>query len=117
MITFYEYSKCTTCRKGKKFLEENGIEFEAHDMVKAPPSKETLKRIIEKSDHDIGKFFNTRGKKYKELDLKNRLPEMDDDEKIELLSSDGMLIKRPLVDAGDDVLLGFKESEYKETLL
>lgn len=117
MITFYEYSKCTTCRKGKKFLEENGIEFESHDMVKAPPSKETLKKIIEKSDHDIGKFFNTRGKKYKELDLKNRLPEMEDDEKIELLSTDGMLIKRPLVDAGDTVLLGFKESEYKEAFL
>ncbi len=117
MITFYEYSKCTTCRKGKKFLEENGIEFEAHDMVQTPPSKETLKEIIGKSDQDISRFFNSRGKKYKELDLKNRLPEMDDDEKIELLASDGMLIKRPMVDAGDDVLLGFKESEYKEAFL
>lgn len=117
MITFYEYPKCTTCRKGKKFLDENGIEFEAHDMVKAPPSKETLRMLIEKSDQDISKFFNSRGKKFKELDLKNRLPEMDDDEKIALLSTDGMLIKRPLVDAGDDVLLGFKESEYNEALL
>ncbi|CAM4254204.1 arsenate reductase family protein [Lacicoccus alkaliphilus] len=117
MITFYEYTRCTTCRKGKKFLDEHGIEFEAHDMVKTPPSKETLKKIVEKSDQDIGKFFNSRGRKYKELDLKNRLPEMSDDEKIELLATDGLLIKRPLVDAGDDVLLGFKESEYKEKLL
>lgn len=117
MITFYEYSKCTTCRKGKKFLEENGVDFEAHDMVKEPPSKETLKQIIEKSDQDINKFFNSRGKKYKELDLKNKLPEMSDDEKIGILSSDGMLIKRPLVDAGQHVLLGFKETEYKEALL
>lgn len=117
MITFYEYPRCTTCRKGKKFLDEHGIEFKAHDMVKAPPSKETLKKIVEKSDQDIAKFFNSRGRQYKELDLKNRLPEMSDDEKIELLASDGMLIKRPLVDAGGDVLLGFKEAEYKEKLL
>ncbi|WP_462420033.1 arsenate reductase family protein [Salinicoccus sp. Marseille-QA3877] len=117
MITFYEYSKCTTCRKGKRFLEENGVDFEAHDMVKEPPSKETLKQIIEKSNQDINKFFNSRGKKYKELDLKNKLPEMSDAEKIEILSSDGMLIKRPMVDAGERVLLGFKEAEYKEALL
>lgn len=117
MINFYEYSKCTTCRKGKKFLEENGVDFQAHDMVKEPPSKETLKQIIEKSDQDINKFFNSRGKKYKALDLKNKLPEMSDDEKIEILSSDGMLIKRPLIDTGQHVLLGFKETEYKEALL
>lgn len=117
MITFYEYSKCTTCRKGKKYLEENGVDFETHDMVKEPTSKETLKHIIGKSDQDINKFFNSRGKKYKELDLKNKLPEMSDDEKLDILSSDGMLIKRPLVDAGSHVLLGFKETEYKETLL
>lgn len=93
------------------------MDFKAHDMVKEPPSKETLRQIVEKSDQDISKFFNSRGKKYKELDLKNKLPEMSDDEKLDILSSDGMLIKRPLVDADSRVLLGFKEAEYKEALL
>lgn len=117
MITFYEYSKCTTCRKGRKYLEEHNVDFKAHDMVKEPPAKETLKHIVEKSEQPVDDFFNKRGRKFKELDLKDRLSEMSDDEKLELLASDGLLIKRPLVVFNDGVLLGFKEREYEERLL
>lgn len=117
MITFYEYSQCTTCRKGRNFLEENGVEFKGHDMVKQPPEPSVLKEIISKSDKPVDDFFNKQGKKFKELDLKNRLDTMNDDEKIELLSSDGMLIKRPLVYDGENVVLGFKESVYEEAFL
>lgn len=113
MITFYEYSKCTTCRKAKKFLSEHHLEFDAHDMVKDPLSADTLKSIVEKSGYSSEDFFNKRGKKFKDLELKERLPEMSEDEKLELLSSDGMLIKRPLLVSDEEVLLGFKEEEYE----
>ena len=112
MITLYEYPKCTTCRKGRKFLEENDVSFQAHDMVKEPPSKEKLREIISKSDNDIDDFFNKRGKKFKELELTDRLPSMTDDEKIDMLSSDGMLIRRPLAYDGEQVLLGFREDVW-----
>lgn len=117
MITLYEYPKCTTCRKGRKFLEENAVDFQAHDMVKQPPSKETLEEIISKSDKDVDDFFNKRGKKFKELELKDRLETMTSDEKIELLTSDGMLIKRPLAYDGSQVILGFKEKDYEKAFL
>lgn len=117
MITFYEYSKCTTCRKGKKFLEDNNLEFTAIDMVKNVPSIDTLKGIVDRSSYDVDDFFNKRGGKFKELGLKERLPELSDDEKFELLASDGMLIKRPMVVLDDQVLLGFKEENYEQALL
>lgn len=117
MITLYEYPKCTTCRKGRKFLEENGVAFQVQDMVSVPPSKETLKEIISKSDRDVDDFFNRRGKKFKELELKERLDSMSLDEKIEVLESDGMLIKRPLAYDGKQVVLGFKEDAYKRAFL
>ncbi|WP_017547917.1 arsenate reductase family protein [Salinicoccus carnicancri] len=114
MITLYEYPKCTTCRKGRKFLEENDVDFQAHDMVQAPPSKEKLKEIISKSGNDIDDFFNKRGKKFKELELRDRLPSMSDDEKVDMLSSDGMLIRRPLAYDGEQVLLGFREDVWQK---
>ncbi len=113
-VTFYEYPKCSTCRNGKAFLEANGVEVEAIDMVKQPPSVKTLQQIIEKSNLPIQKFFNSRGMKYKELGLKDKLNQLTDIEKIELLSSDGMLIKRPLVVSQEDVVLGFKEADYQQ---
>lgn len=117
MITFYEYPKCTTCRKGKKFLTENDLDFTVIDMVKHVPSRDTLKGILDKSSHSIDDFFNTRGTKFKDLGLKEKLPELSEEEKLEYLSSDGMLIKRPIVVLDDEVLLGFKEETYKNALL
>ncbi|EKB58975.1 arsenate reductase family protein [Falseniella ignava] len=116
-VTFYEYPKCSTCRNGKAFLEANGVEVEAIDMIKQPPSVKTLQQIIEKSNLPIQKFFNSRGMKYKELGLKDKLNQLTDIEKIELLSSDGMLIKRPLVVSQEDVVLGFKEADYQQAFL
>lgn len=112
MIKFYEYPKCTTCRKGKKFLQESDVEFDSIDMVKNPPHADVLRELIETSGTDVDMLFNKRGKKYKDLDLNDRLREMSQEEKLELLSSDGMLIKRPLLYDGKRVLLGFKEAEY-----
>lgn len=116
MITFYEYPKCTTCRKGKKFLTENDVDFTTINMVEDIPSKDTLKEIFDKSSHSIDDFFNKRGTKFKELGLKERLADLNEEEKLELLSSDGMLIKRPMVVFDDKVLLGFKEETYKSVL-
>jgi len=85
MITFYEYPKCTTCRKGKKFLADNNLEFTEIDMVKHVPAKDTLKGILDKSSHSIDDFFNKRGTKFKELGLKERLHDLSEEEKLELL--------------------------------
>ncbi len=114
MITLYEYPKCTTCRKGKKFLQENDVAFESIDMVKQPPAAATLAEMVDRSGKDVDEFFNKRGKRFKELKLKERLDEMTKEEKLELLSTDGMLIRRPLLYDGSGVTLGFKEDEYKQ---
>lgn len=116
MILFIEYPKCSTCKKAKKWLLDNNIEFEDRNIVEQTPTEDELKRWIIDSRKDIKKFFNTSGLKYKELKLKERLPEIEDEEKIKLLSSDGMLIKRPLVISKKGILVGFKEEEWKELL-
>ena len=118
-ILFIEYPKCTTCQKAKKWLVEHGVEFEDRHIVEKNPSVDELREWIKKSGLEMKKFFNTSGLKYKELGLKDKLTTMSDDEKIELLASDGMLVKRPLVviDGGKEVLVGFKEKEWKEVLI
>ncbi|WP_040929410.1 Spx/MgsR family RNA polymerase-binding regulatory protein [Nosocomiicoccus massiliensis] len=117
MNKYYEYKKCTTCRKGKKYLEDKGIDLEVIDMVEEPPSEYELKDIVSKADnHEIDDFFNTRGKVFKDLGLKEKLDTMSFDEKIELLSSDGMLIKRPMLVTESAVVLGFKEEQYEAVL-
>ncbi|KIL43716.1 arsenate reductase family protein [Jeotgalibacillus campisalis] len=113
-IAFYTYPKCGTCRKAKKWLEEAGTSFEEIHLVESPPSKDKLKELYEKSGLDLKKFFNTSGMKYRELGLKDRLGEMSEDEKLELLASDGMLIKRPLTTDGTHVTTGFKEAEFEQ---
>lgn len=113
-LTYYGYPKCGTCRKAKKWLETNSLEFVDNNIVENPPTKEELQRMIGNSDLDIKKFFNVSGMKYRELNLKDKLPEMTDDEKIELLSTDGMLIKRPIVTDGSKVTVGFKEDQFEE---
>nr|WP_068130845.1 Spx/MgsR family RNA polymerase-binding regulatory protein [Nosocomiicoccus ampullae] len=117
MNKYYEYKKCTTCRKGKKYLEDKGINLEVIDMVEEPPSEYELKDIVSKADnYEIDDFFNTRGKVFKDLGLKEKLDTMSFDEKIELLSSDGMLIKRPMLVTESAVVLGFKEEQYDAVL-
>lgn len=106
------YPKCSTCQKAKKWLEVNQISFEERHIVEETPTKEELKTWIEQSGLEIKKFFNTSGLKYKELNLKEKLPNMSDAKKIELLSSNGMLIKRPLFVNEDVVLVGFREKEW-----
>ena len=115
MVLFIEYPKCSTCKKAKKWLLDNNIEFEDRNIVEDTPTKEELKKWIKESKKDIKKFFNTSGLKYKELNLKEKLINMTDEEKIKLLSSDGMLIKRPLVITENKILTGFREEEWKET--
>lgn len=112
---FIEYPKCTTCQKAKKWLEENHIEFEDRNIVVETPSCQELKSWITRSGLDIKKWFNTSGLKYKELKLKERLLTMSDEEKINLLASDGMLIKRPIFVSDNGIAVGFKEEIWKET--
>lgn len=111
---FLWYPKCTTCQKAKKWLEENNIEFEERHIVEDNPSKKELKIWINQSDYDIKRFFNTSGLKYKELNLKEKLSQISDDEKIELLSSNGMLVKRPILITDKKILVGFKQKEWEE---
>ncbi len=113
---FIEYSKCSTCQKAKKWLEENHIEFQDRNITKEVPTVEELTKWIEISREDIKKWFNTSGLKYKELNLKDKLPQMTEEEKIKLLASDGMLIKRPILVTDKVVLVGFKEDKWREKL-
>lgn len=116
MILFVEYPKCSTCQKAKKWLLENQVEFEDRHIVEDNPSKEELKAWYEKSGLPLKRFFNTSGMKYKGLKLKDRLPDMSEEEQLELLASDGMLVKRPVLVGDDFVLTGFKEKEWTEKL-
>ncbi|AKL96406.1 transcriptional regulator, Spx/MgsR family [Clostridium aceticum] len=113
---FLLYPKCSTCQKAKKWLEEKGIEYEERHIVEENPTSEELKNWIPSSGLPIKKFFNTSGILYKEMKLKDKLPTMTDEEKIELLSTNGMLVKRPLVIGNDIVLVGFKVEEWEKLI-
>ena len=115
-MLFIEYPKCTTCQKAKKYLDTKNIKYEDRHIVEENPTKEELTEWINKYNIEIKKLFNTSGMKYRELGLKEKLPNMTDSEKIELLASDGMLVKRPLLILDNKILIGFKEKEYKELL-
>ena len=112
----YHYPKCTTCKKALKWLDEQGKSYEAVDIKENNPSREELKAAYEKSGLPLKRFFNTSGQLYRELQLKDRLSEMSEEEQLDLLASDGMLVKRPLVIDSDVVLTGFKEAEWSEKL-
>lgn len=116
MIQFIEYPKCSTCKKAKKWLEEHQIEFQDRDITKETPTKEELRNYLKISQYPIKKFFNTSGNLYKEFSLKEKLDAMSEEEKLELLSQHGMLIKRPLVVADSFILVGFREKEWNELL-
>ena len=113
---FIEYPKCSTCQKAKKWLVENNIKFEDRHILEATPTVEELEKWIKISNKEIKKWFNTSGLKYKELNLKEKLPTMSDKEKIKLLSSNGMLIKRPILVTKNNVLIGFKQEEWSSAL-
>lgn len=113
-LDFYWYPKCGTCRKAKKWLEEHNVDFNEIHIVENPPSKEELSSFYKKSGLELKKFFNTSGQKYRELGLKDKLATMSEEEMIELLSSDGMLIKRPIAVGEKGVTVGFKEEQYAD---
>lgn len=115
-MLFLEYPKCSTCKKAKNWFESNGVEFEDRHIVENNPTADELKAWYEKSGFPLKKFFNTSGLKYKELGLKEKLPNMTEEEQINLLATDGMLVKRPLVIGDDFVLIGFKEAQWAEKL-
>lgn len=111
-MLFIEYPKCSTCKKAKKHLEDLGVQFEDRNIVEENPTAEELRTWIGRSGYPVKKFFNTSGMKYRELGLKDKLPQMSDEERIELLSTDGMLVKRPILIDGDRILVGFREKEW-----
>lgn len=112
-VLFIEYPKCSTCQKAKKWLQENNIEFEDRHVLEQTPTAQELEKWIKQSNKEIKSWFNTSGLKYKELKLKEKLPTISDEEKIKLLASDGMLIKRPILVTEDKILIGFKIDEWK----
>ena len=115
-MLFIQYPKCTTCQKAKKFLDENKIKYTDRNIVTDNPTKEDLGKFIKIGNLDIKKLFNTSGMKYRELGLKDKLKTMSDDEKLELLATDGMLVKRPLLVGDDFVLTGFKQELWADKL-
>ena len=116
MLKFICYPKCTTCQKAKKWLDDNKIEYELRDIKLNNPTLEELTEWYKKSGFPLKKFFNTSGLLYKSMDLKNKLPDMTEDEMLQLLSTDGILVKRPILVGNDFVLVGFKEVEWNEKL-
>lgn len=113
-VKAYLYDKCGTCRKAKQWLKREGVAFEEIPIVDAPPSKEELRAIWRASGLDLRKFFNVSGVQYRELGLKDKLPTMTEDEMLELLASNGKLIKRPLITDGKKVTVGFQEEELEK---
>lgn len=116
MYKIYHYPNCSTCKKALKWLDSQGIQYEGIHIVEATPEAAVIKGLYKVSDYPIKKFFNTSGKKYRELNLKDKISGMSDEALIELLSSDGMLIKRPIITNGEVVLVGFKEEEWLEKI-
>ena len=115
-MLFVEYPKCSTCQKARKWLEQNQAAFEDRNIVEQNPTASELRDWWKKSGQPLKKFFNTSGKKYKELNLKERLAEMTEEEQLQLLAQDGMLVKRPVLVGEDFALTGFREAEWAEKI-
>ena len=111
-MTILEYPKCSTCKKAIKFLNDNNIKYEDRNIVTNNPTQKELKKWINISGKEIKNFFNTSGIKYRNLNLKEKLEKMTEEEKIKILSSDGMLVKRPILITKDKIIIGFKENEW-----
>lgn len=115
-MLFIEYPKCSTCQKAKKWLDEHHIEYTDRHIVEKNPTYEELKEWYKRSGLPLKKFFNTSGMLYKEMNLKDKLPTMNEEEQLQLLSTNGMLVKRPLIVDDEFVLTGFREAEWAEKL-
>ena len=115
-MLFVEYPKCTTCQRAKKFLDEHGVNYEDRHIKENNPTKEELRAWWKASGLPLKKWFNTSGLLYKSMNLKEKLPTMTEEEQLELLASDGMLVKRPILVGEDFVLIGFKEAEWVQRL-
>lgn len=115
-MLFVEYPKCSTCKKAKKWLDAQNVSYEERNIVEDHPTYEELKQWYEMSGLPLKKFFNTSGMLYREMQLKDKLPGMSEEEQLKLLATNGMLVKRPLVVKGNTVLTGFKESEWEDKL-
>ena len=115
-MIFLEYPKCTTCKKAKKWLDDHGVAYEDRNIKEQNPTAEELKDWHAQSGQPLRKFFNTSGMLYREYELKDKLPNMTEEEMLNLLASDGMLVKRPLLITDGNVLIGFKEKQWEETL-
>ena len=116
-MQFICYPKCSTCQKARKWLEANHLEFTERHIVEENPSYEELKECYAESGLPLKKFFNTSGMLYKEMQLKDKLPTMSEEEQLKLLATNGMLVKRPLIVNGNIILTGFKEAEWEKALL
>lgn len=116
-MIFVCYPKCSTCRKAKKWLDEHNVEYTERHIAEDNPTYDELKEWHEKSGQPLRKFFNTSGKLYKEMQLKDKLPSMSEEEQLILLAANGMLVKRPVAVCGDKVIIGFKEAEWAENIL
>lgn len=113
---FVFYPRCGTCRKAMKWLSENGVDVSERHIVEQPPTRQELQKWYENSGLELRKFFNTSGKKYRELNLKERIPSATESELLDILSSDGMLVKRPVLVTEKQVLVGFREAEWARAL-
>lgn len=111
---FIEYPRCTTCKKAKKWLQDNNIEFDERNIVEENPTKDELKNFFEKSGLPLKRFFNSSGVLYKEMGLKDKLKNMSEEQQLELLATNGKLVKRPLLVNDNTVLVGFKEEEWSK---
>ena len=116
-MLFIQYPKCTTCQKAKKWLDDNGVTYNDRHIKEENPTYEELKEWYERSGLPLKKFFNTSGMIYREMQLKDKLPNMSDEEQLQLLATDGMLVKRPLIIRDDLVMTGFRVKEWEENLL
>ena len=117
MIKIYCYPRCTTCQRATKYLDAKSVEYEYINIKENNPDKEILTGLWQKSGLDLKKFFNTSGILYKQMELSKKLPTMTDEEKLDLLATDGMLVKRPVLITDNAVLVGFKEVEWEKKLL
>ena len=114
---FIQYPKCSTCQKAKQWLDGHGVAYTSRHIVEENPTAQELAGWIARSGLPLKRFFNTSGLKYKALELKDKLPTMSEEEQFALLATDGMLVKRPILLTGDQVLVGFQEAQWAETLL
>lgn len=115
-MLFVEYPKCSTCKKAKAWLDEHNLDYEDRNIKEENPTQQELNEWYKQSGLPIKKFFNTSGVLYKQMNLKEKLADMSEDEQIKLLATDGMLVKRPIVVKGDKILVGFKESDWEVLL-